>query len=258
MKVLTLCCKCADEGLLDITNFYSYVNYNEEVCYYICPNGHKNYYKIANNKYELLYDSAIVSYHDGYFRETVMNLFSCLESFQEYVIRLLLFCMKDKTIEQIEKFIKNIKSRSECRDGCFYGMCGIYLNKEYFILDKYRSLRNQVIHNGYFPEEKDAKEFAKYTFEFICSCYGNIKEIIGAKKISEFDFLLEKFLNKNKYEDSYQMELITTMLMNGYSGSYFEKELEMFNNQIRNELYNEDELKEIKKFLIEEGLEEIK
>ena len=130
--------------------------------------------------------------------------------------------------------------------------------KKYFILDKYRSLRNQVVHNGYFPKEADAKEFAKYTFEFICDCYKDIKQIIGGKKIGKFDSLLEKFLDKNKYEDSYQIELITTMLMNGYSGSYFEKELEIFNNEIRSGLYNETELKEIKKFLIEEGLEEIK
>jgi len=231
MKVLAMCFDCVRENKIDAMDPDIYVNYNEKMCSSVCNNGHKTYCKILNNKYELLYDSSIISYIDGYYRETVMNLFSCLESFMEYVIRILLYVKKDQKLEEIENYIKKIKSRSECREGCFFGFCKIYLDKEYFIDDKYRNLRNQVVHNGYFPNETETKKLAKYTFEFICDFYKNIKNIVGSNLINKYEISFFENERKN-YKFEYQTMSITTMLSKGVDGYEFDTELKIFESRM--------------------------
>lgn len=258
MKILATCLKCAKENKLnDKYNPYSYVEYNEKFSTYICNNGHKNNFKILNNKFELLYDTAMISFFDSYYRETVMNLYSCLESFQEYVIKVFLYSIKKLEFSEIENYLKKIKSRSECREGCFYSMCKIFLDKEYFVDDKYKSLRNQVVHNGFFPDKKQTKNFAKYTFEFICNCYKDIIKILDEDTKCRFRSFSEKMISKDLEIES-EVTMISTMLINGFSGIAFEDELKNFKSSIRDNYktnnINNQGFDKLKNILLEEML----
>jgi len=232
MKILATCLKCAEENKLTEQDPYSYVQYNEKMSTYVCNNGHKNNFKILKNKFELLYDSAIISFYDSYYREAVMNLYSCLENFQEYVIKILLYSIKKLQYNEIESYLKRIKSRSECREGCFYSICKIYLDKDYFIDDKYKSLRNQVVHNGIFPDKRQTQNFAKYTFNFICNCYRDIIKILDKKSKCKFQSFSAEWINKDLINKC-ELTIITTMLINGFHGVDFEDELKRFKSSIR-------------------------
>ena len=123
------------------------VNYDDELCEVTCSHGHITHVVIQNNKYELLFDSAVISFFDGYYRESVLNASSCLENFMEYFIKIMLFTKKGIDLSSIDNFYKKIKTRSECREGVFYAMYRIYLDKEYYWDNASKKLRNNTIHN---------------------------------------------------------------------------------------------------------------
>ena len=234
MKMSTVCFKCDENNELDLNSrdFHTHFNYNDGLIKYKCRNGHDNYTYILNNKFELLYDSAIISYYGDNYRECVTNLASCLESFYEYIIRLILYSKNRKSILEIEKFNKKINSRSECREGVFLGMCKVYFDKNFFINDKYKNLRNKVVHNGMFPSKDDAFNFAKYTFDFICNCYKSIRENLTSAEIINFEKALLDYKLKD-FVGEYSVHMITTVLSSGFVNTCFEEEIELFKSRAK-------------------------
>jgi len=229
MKILMTCSKCLfDSEKQSPKPEFNLVNYDDELCEGKCSKGHVTYTRIQNDKYELLFDAAVMAFYDSYYRECVLNISSCLESFYEYAIKILLFIKKKEKMSDIEKFYKNIKSRSECREGVFQALSRIYLNKDYFLDDKNRSLRNNTIHNGYFPKEKETKEYINRVYEIIYDFFKSLKTNTQDLEFVDFGFAMQaKVFNKHS-DKFYSNMYIPTILSESTITGNFEKDLESF------------------------------
>ena len=193
MKIVTECSKCFFEEPLDkpIPEI-CLADYDEELCCYKCSKGHITYTRIQNDRYELLFDSSIIAYFDDYYRESVLNASSSLESFYEYMIKAMLFILKKQNMEQIDDFYKKFKSRSECREGVFQALAKVYLDKDFFLTDKSKKLRNNTIHNGYFPKNKETLKYLKEIYTIIYDCFGALMRNVETLEYVEFGFALQK------------------------------------------------------------------
>ena len=235
MRISTICLKCAqDSNIKDLCN--SFPDYNDGMFTYTCRNGHNNYIRLINNKFELLYDSAIICYYNGQYRECIMNIFSCIESFYEYIIRLLLYAKGNNIIDDVIKSTKQIDKRSEYREGAFFAICKAYLNKDFCIKEKYKSLRNTLIHNGDFTIQQKSYDFAKYIYNFISECYLDVQKLVGKDKIKEFELRFQDYKFRG-YDVEHEVVIQTTMLQGGYLEESFENELENFKYKASNNYF---------------------
>ena len=190
MKLLVPCTKCVFDGKISPTNpptFYL-VDYENKICEFECDNKHKNRIFVQNESFELLYDSAIIAYCDGYNRECVLNIASALECFYEYAIGLIIYS-KSGDYTDVTKFLKNIKKRSECREGAFYGICKATFNENLIIEEKMKNFRNDVIHNGKFPSKDDTIKYAECAFDLITSFFKLVKDNINEELFKEYNFV---------------------------------------------------------------------
>ena len=228
MKILVSCYKCIFEsGELEQVPKLCFAEYDEELCQYKCSKGHITYTWIENDRYELLFDSSIIAYLDSNYRESVLNASSSLESFYEHMIKAILFILKKDNLEKIDEFYKKIKSRSECREGVFQALCRVYFDKEYFLNNDSKNLRNNTIHNGYFPKRKETYNYLKEIYTIIYDCFNQLIIKTAISEYVDFVFALRDQVLK-KYPVFYTHQYIPTILSNNDSKGNFEKEIENF------------------------------
>ena len=90
MQIQYICPDCFQEkiknkdifGILD-SSFSIELNDNCMMLYE-CPQGHKGMFVIQNPKFEVLFDLGILSYLEGYTRESVSSLIASYERFLEF------------------------------------------------------------------------------------------------------------------------------------------------------------------------------
>lgn len=226
VKIVTACSKCLfEETSNKPVPEICLADYDEELCCYQCSKGHITYTRIQNDRYELLFDSSIIAYFDDYYRESVLNASSSLESFYEYMIKAMLFIFKKMSMEQIDDFYKKFKSRSECREGVFQALSKVYLDKDFFLTDKSKKLRNDTIHNGYFPKNKETLKYLKEIYTIIYDCFGVLMKNVETLEYVEFGFALQKKIS-DKHSQFYANMYIPTVLSDSTITGDFEKDID--------------------------------
>lgn len=233
MKVLSCCTECLRNNEIignDVPHFYV-VNYKDGICEYKCMNGHKNRFVVQNEKYELLFDSAIVAFYDGYNRECVLNISSALECFYEYAIGQMVFFKNEGNYSDVKTFLSKVDKRSECREGTFYGICKIVFGKNLTIKEKMKNLRNDVIHNGYFPSDDETMEYARCVFNFIIESIKLIETLVDQETLINYNFV--RLTKKGAISDQpCSTHCIPTFIDSGTKGISFDRELNVFKKRV--------------------------
>lgn len=170
---------------------------------------HKNSILITNLKSDLLYDSAINAFNDGYLRESISSFYASLENFYIEIIKYLL-SKSNISIKDRNKVIKSPMKQSERKLGAFYALFLSQINKIPPVFDeKLVGTRNNVIHGTYYPTKKDVIEFgieiANYIFTVLNML--NEKYINSYSEIQEIN--LPDIENIEKYSKTIQRGYIS-------------------------------------------------
>jgi hypothetical protein len=154
-----------DDGLLNVT----------------CQNGHATVTAIQEQKYELLFELAVMALLDGYPREAATGMAASLERFYEFALRIL--CAKrginDSAFSTAWKLIAN---QSERQFGAFVfaymlesGIAPLTIDEEKpnHIVGQdwkgrpWKEFRNSVVHKGYMPSASEAMAYGELVFNHI-------------------------------------------------------------------------------------------
>ena len=132
-----------------------------------CSQGHSIVMLADFQQFELLFESAMEAFADGYFREAVSSFAASLERYYEFAIKTLLLAYKvDK--ESISDMWKNVSNQSERQLGMFVGLYTSINNRPPEVLSNNQTaFRNSVIHKGYFPSPEDALDFGNAVYKLL-------------------------------------------------------------------------------------------
>lgn len=186
MKIIATCMKCQFENLnlksddqvkspLDYSNFI-YLQINDENVYeFICTKGHKNALIHQEEKFELLFESAINAIIDGYLREAVSSIASSLERLYEFSIIVML--LKNKIqYDTIKNSWKNLNKQTERQLGAFIiSYLFEFKDSPKLPSNKQVEFRNNVIHKGYFPTYDEVINYGQETLDIMFDILANIK-----------------------------------------------------------------------------------
>lgn len=202
MKLYLHCMQCTIESHGLINNKVE-VEYNEEGYYYFeCPNGHKNFVILQELKFETLFQIGAHAIYDGYYREAVSSFTSSVERFYEFCVNV--FCRKHNVpIESFYECTKFCSTSSERQFGSFLFLYLIEFGDVPFskkVDDKWRTYRNNVIHNGQIPTKAEAIEYGDYIRKLIIATMIKLKEKYS-KEIQEIIFdNIKSRSEQNKYK----------------------------------------------------------
>jgi len=146
-----------------------------------CPEGHNTITAIQEQKYEILFDLAVMALLDGYPREGATGMAASLERFYEFVIKTL--CAKrrgdDSTFSSTWKLVSN---QSERQFGAFVFCYMLESGTVPPTIDNvkhhpvegqdwknrtWKEFRNDVVHKGYMPSSSEALAYGELVFNHI-------------------------------------------------------------------------------------------
>lgn len=193
MKHYTYCCQCDEEKKgADIIAIGEITSNLISICE--CPNGHKFISGIMHELFDILYLSAVDSYFNGNFSESVMSFTASLERTYEYFIKVTLI-KEGCTLEKIDLFWKELEKQSERQLGSF---CSQYLkttNLSWRLDKEMVTFRNNIIHKGYIATSKEVKKYAEYTTSLQMGILNLLKD--DYIKESQQLYFHQKELNSN-------------------------------------------------------------
>lgn len=154
-----------DDGLLRVT----------------CPRGHDTITAIQEQKYEILFDLAVMALLDGYPREGATGFAASLERFYEFAIKTLSTKrgVDDTTFGSTWKLVAN---QSERQFGAFVFSYMLESNAVPSSIDDikptpvddqdwksrpWKEFRNAVVHKGYMPSSSEALAYGQLVFDHI-------------------------------------------------------------------------------------------
>ena len=119
-------------------------------------------------KFQLLFESGLHAFVDGYFREAVSSIWAGLERFYEFASKVIVYSMGISS-ESFDETIKEMKNASERQLGSFYSLYHVKFKKKLCFLDQEKDFgfRNKVIHKGYFPNESETAAFIFRIYDHI-------------------------------------------------------------------------------------------
>lgn len=196
MKGTFMCPICIYENSLN-SFFESYYN-NDEISKYKCPHCNKEFLLISkNDKYRILFDSAIILLQDGHCNNSILNAYTSLEEFIKIFIKFKLY-MSNIKIKDIIEFMKSI-NLSENKKGAFFlayfQEFNTAISKSQW--DKFTKLRNDVIHNGRFINEQEAFEYCEEIYDFITKTISKLSSKYTVDDYRKMNFAFQKYYIKN-------------------------------------------------------------
>lgn len=154
-----------DDGLLNVT----------------CSNGHSTLTAIQEQKYELLFELAVMALLDGYPREAATGMAASLERFYEFAIRVL--CAKHGINDSdLTTAWKSVVNQSERQFGAFIFAfmleSGVmpatideakpaHVSGQDWKVRTWKDFRNSVVHKGYMPSTSEAMAYGELVFNYI-------------------------------------------------------------------------------------------
>jgi hypothetical protein len=121
----------------------------------ICPKGHEFRANILYHHFQLLFEVAINATVDGYYREAIGSFTASYERYMELFLKI---CSTIREIrpEDYESSWKLIAKQSERQLGAYViSYLNDFKKPPVILKDKSVNLRNQVIHQGYFPDREE-------------------------------------------------------------------------------------------------------
>ncbi len=234
-------------------NYSIYPNPDDNVIFVSCIK-HNSVVYFENLKFDLLFESGLKAIKDYYYREAIASVTASLERFYEYIIRYLLYESVELTIYQ--DAWKEVSKLSERQLGAF----SFLFLREFGIPPKIlssddASFRNNVIHKGYFPNEKETLSFTSKVASIITD---NFKSINGNKeKIEKFNNLL-----RNEFFTSAKAKITEIELRPEYDSKSkirvakhpFPRKIPTFFGNLESDL---PKIEELSKYIIEQTKHEV-
>lgn len=220
---------------------------NEGVFEFFCSNGHQNIIRLQQQKFELLFDYAVLALIDGYPREVITSCAASLERFYEFYIRVIA-CKNNVSQDDFNLSWKLVDNQSERQLGAYMM---IYLlenqGKKVPTIDDvkpeiegisksktrtWKSFRNNVVHKGYMPSMKESTAYLKIVYEHIVELINHLVEtypddlLKASRQVSPKVFELAE----EKNTEITTLGLPGVIILNPYNKSEcdFEKALERF------------------------------
>ena len=149
---------------------------NEGIYKTRCPYGHEFLKDILSPHFQVLFENGLQALSDKYFIESFASFSSSYERFMEYFIAIVNMS-NNIPKEQFEKAWKTMSSRSERQQGAFVMLyLQEFLTAPALLSNNIVELRNNVIHKGYFPNEKDCISYGNAILDFIRPVIEKLKE----------------------------------------------------------------------------------
>ncbi|EKE18689.1 MAG: hypothetical protein ACD_9C00261G0003 [uncultured bacterium] len=161
---------------------------NEDGIYEMyCLENHLSVFFYSCQKFEALFEMGLLSFDDGYMRESVLNFTSSLERFYEFFIRVV-------SQDKVKKNFKNYLKLSERQLGAFFMTYFFAFDRFPENLDskkigriEFKNFRNNVVHGGFFCSVGEAKEYGKIIFNYIKTILDELRK----KYQKSFDIVIE-------------------------------------------------------------------
>lgn len=246
MKTQLTCFKCHIEysreplGERPVEFFSTQIN-DDGAYNVVCPNGHDNFIVDNNLKYQLLFESGLYAFVDGYFRESISSVWASLERFYEYASKVILASF-DVPFGEIDKIVAETYGASEKQTGGFYYLYSARFSRplKYLRTDKEWSFRNKVIHKGYFPSEKESKEFITSVYNHITGILSDLNKDYYKQMV--FIYGIENSKKSQKRNPDSAVNMLTAMQMpvcigvlgrNDETGELSKNDLEKYIEKLR-------------------------
>jgi hypothetical protein len=166
MKFTFYCITCAAVDRVKVASEGVAMDVRDDGIYeFECARGHKAFYELAEERFEILFEIGVKAISDTYYREAVSSFTAALERFYEFSIKVyiaknLKLNGKSLNYENFEAAWKQVSKQSERQYGAYiflhYSLMGeappLQTNNE-------RSFRNQVIHQGIYSTKPAAIEY---------------------------------------------------------------------------------------------------
>lgn len=148
---------------------------------FTCKDGHESVTVIQEQKYELLFDIAVMALLDGYSREAITGMAASLERFYEFAVRIV--CAKRGISETaFTTAWKLVAVQSERQFGAFLFASMLESGAPPPTIDaakpskvegaewsprQWKEFRNSVVHKGYIPFADEAMAYGELVFDHI-------------------------------------------------------------------------------------------
>lgn len=149
---------------------------DQNVYEFICQKGHRNALVHQEQKFELLFESALYAIKDGYLREAISSIASGMERFYEFAVKVI--CAQNNIpIELVEEGWKQMSKQSERQLGAFiFQYLSEFKEMPPLLRTKQVEFRNNVIHKGYFPDYDETIAFGEDVLEIIFAIVIKLKQ----------------------------------------------------------------------------------
>jgi hypothetical protein len=172
MRILVHCTKCLQyltekgdipaDGSFDSSLVNFLANYGDDfVARGRCPRGHDYIGYITKERYDVLYESAVLSYLMGFELEAVLGFAASLERAQELFT---ITSLRSGGLElvTINDMWKQVTRQSERQLGAFLVQWLLTTKGKFEIQQSMTEFRNKVIHRGHIPLREETKVYASW------------------------------------------------------------------------------------------------
>jgi hypothetical protein len=169
---------------------------------FTCPVGHDSAVVLANLKFELLFEVGVHAILDGYSRDAITSFASSLETFYEFVFRVVArkLSLDDKATNQVWNIVAR---QSERQLGLYLASYSLLTKEVPPILDGANvEFRNKVIHKAYIPTNDEAIAFGNTVLEIVDSTLDSLKHAAGSTVVEVYEQLLPPSLPDRKPDGS--------------------------------------------------------
>ena len=165
MRYHLICTECFKNGH---GQFTTHVSPNNEGIYNVeCPKGHHFSVDILSHHFQVLFENGIHALFDNYFIESFVSISASYERFIEYFLRVVSISNGIPQSE-IENTWKELSKQSERQFGAFFMVYLIeFGEKPSQLSNKMKELRNNVIHKGHLPSQRDCISYGDSVLAFI-------------------------------------------------------------------------------------------
>jgi hypothetical protein len=152
---------------------------NDSVYEIECPKGHRFLANILYHEFQKLFEVAVSALADDYYREAVGSFAASYERFMELFIRIVLKANGTPN-DQLANGWKKISRQSERQLGAFIMLFVLEFGRQPPLLaNAHIELRNNVIHQGYFPTKEECLKYGRAVRDSIRQ---TIKVLYDSKK----------------------------------------------------------------------------
>jgi hypothetical protein len=152
-----------------------------------CPNRHDLLVATQTLRHEMLFEIALNAIVDGYPREAISSFAASVERFFEFSLRVL---SRNRQVRpQIFDVVwRGVSKQSERQLGAFVFLYAVSFGEEPRILsNRMTELRNDVIHRGKLPDQKQVLEFGDAAHKVIqtgiqklrAACIDDVNAVLG-------------------------------------------------------------------------------